>query len=117
MSGTALTPDLALDYLGELSTDIRAAVIVDRAGKVAAATGDPERGERMGALAGELLDEAAAATPDDGIDQVEVVSNEGSVFAVRGEAWTLAVVAGSLPLSSLMFYDLRSVLRDLGSGE
>jgi predicted regulator of Ras-like GTPase activity (Roadblock/LC7/MglB family) len=117
VSGTALTPELALDYLGELTTDIRAAVIVDRAGKVAAASGDPERGERMGSLAGELLDAAAAATPDDGIDQVEVVSSDGSVFAVRGDSWTVAVVAGSLPLSSLMFYDLRSVLRDLGGAE
>lgn len=116
MSGTALTPDLALDYLGELSTEIRAAVIVDRTGRVAASTGDRERGERMGSLAGELLDEAATATPGGGIDQIEVVSGEGSVFAVRGEAWTVAVVAGSAPLSSLMFYDLRSVVRELGSG-
>ena len=76
MSGPALTPDLALDYLGELSI--------------------------------QLLDAAA-----DG-DQVEVVTTEGSVFAVRGESWTVAVVAGRQPLASLMFYDLRNVVRDLG---
>lgn len=106
VSGPALTPELALDYLGELSTDIRAGVVLDSAGKLAAVTGDDrERGERMRELTGKLLDEA---------DQVEVVATDGSVFAVRGESWTVAVVAGRQPLASLMFYDLRNVVRDLG---
>ena len=113
MSGPALTPDLALDYLGELSTDIRAAVIVDSRGDIAAVTGDDrERGEKMRTLALELLDAGASAA--DGSDQVEVVTGEGSVFAVRGDAWTVAVVAGRQPLASLMFYDLRNVVRELG---
>ena len=109
MSGPALTPDLALDYLGELSTDIRAAIVLDSGGALAAVTGDDrERGERMRELSTELLDAAAEG------DQVEVVTTEGSVFAVRGESWTVAVVAGRQPLASLMFYDLRNVLRELG---
>jgi hypothetical protein len=109
VSGPALTPDLALDYLGELSTDIRAALVVDASGQVVAVTGDDrERGEKMRELAGAMLDAAS-----DG-DQVEVVTTEGSVFAVRGESWTVAVVAGRQPLASLMFYDLRNVVRDLG---
>jgi predicted regulator of Ras-like GTPase activity (Roadblock/LC7/MglB family) len=113
VSGPALTPDLALDYLGELSTDIRAALVLDSSGGVAAVTGDDrQRGERMGALATELLDAASEASA--GGDQVEVVTIEGSVFAVRGESWTVAVVAGRQPLASLMFYDLRNVVRELG---
>ena len=113
MSGPALTPDLALDYLGELSTDIRAVVVLDSDGAVAAATGDDaDRAERMRGLANDLLD--AASEAGEGGDQVEVVTTEGSVFAVRGEAWTVAVVAGRAPLASLMFYDLRNVLRELG---
>jgi hypothetical protein len=106
VSGAALTPDLALDYLGELSTDIRAALVVDSGGKVAAVTGDDrERGERMRELTEQLLE---------AVDQIEVVTAEGSVFAVRGDSWTVAVVAGRQPLASLMFYDLRNVVRDLG---
>jgi hypothetical protein len=106
----ALTPDLALDYLGELSTDIRAGVVIDSQGGVAAVTGDDrERGEKMRTLALELLEAAG-----DGFDQAEVVTTEGSVFVVRGEGWTLAVVAGRQPLASLMFYDLRNVVRDRG---
>jgi hypothetical protein len=109
VSGPALTPDLALDYLGELSTDIRAAIVLDSGGALAAVTGDDrERGERMRELSTALLDAAAEG------DQVEVVTTEGSVFAVRGESWTVAVVAGRQPLASLMFYDLRNVVRELG---
>jgi hypothetical protein len=116
VSGAALTPDLALDYLGELSTDIRAALVVDGGGKVAAVTGDDrERAERMRELTEQLLDASAEAGGESGgVDQVEIVTADGSVFAVRGESWTVAVVAGRQPLASLMFYDLRNVVRDLG---
>src|SRR3954462_3033331 len=113
VSGPALTPDLALDYLGELSTDIRAAAVIDAKGDLAAVTGDDrERGEKMRTLALELLDTAAGS--GQGVDQVEVVTGTGSVFAVRGDAWTVAVGAGRQPLASLMFYDLRNVVRALG---
>src|SRR4051812_23682828 len=106
----ALTPDLALDYLGELSTDIRAGVVIDSQGDLVAVTGDDrDRGEKMRTLALELLDAAG-----DGFDQAEVVTLEGSVFVVRGEGWTVAVVAGRQPLASLMFHDLRNVVRELG---
>src|SRR4051794_10970938 len=109
----ALTPARTLDYLGELSTDIESVVVLDREGKVAAATAeDGERRERMRELVEALLDGAARAVP--GSDQLEVQTAEGSVFAVRGDDWTVAVVAGRKPLSSLMFYDLRNVLSDLG---
>jgi hypothetical protein len=115
VAGSALTPALALDYLGELSTDIEDIVVLDRDGRVAASTGDDEeRSERMRELFVALLDRAADALPDAGVDQLEVTSPDGSVFAVRGLDWTVGVVAGRKPLSSLMFYDLRNVVTDLG---
>jgi hypothetical protein len=111
----ALTPALALDYLGELSTDIESVLVLDHDGKVAAATADAEdRQDRMRELAVALLDRAAEFVP--GSDQLEVQTAEGSVFAVRGAEWTVAVVAGRKPLASLMFYDLRNVLAGLGEG-
>jgi predicted regulator of Ras-like GTPase activity (Roadblock/LC7/MglB family) len=117
VSGSALTPALALDYLDELSTDIEAVVVLDREGRVAAATADDdERKERMRELVVALLDRAADAAPGSGVDQLEVTTAEGSVFAVRGREWTVGVVAGRKPLSSLMFYDLRNVVSDLGGG-
>src|SRR3954453_15889551 len=64
VAGSALTPALALDYLGELSTDIEAVVVLDRDGSVAAATGDDDdRNERMRELFPALLDRAAAPPP------------------------------------------------------
>jgi predicted regulator of Ras-like GTPase activity (Roadblock/LC7/MglB family) len=116
VAGSALTPALALAYLDELSTDIESVVVLDRDGRVAAATGeDDERNERMRELVAALLDSAAEAVH--GADQVEVTTAEGSVFAVRGSDWTVGVVAGRKPLASLMFYDLRNVVSDLGRAE
>jgi hypothetical protein len=112
----ALTPALALDYLDELSVDIRGALVLDGAGEVAATWGgDAERGERMKDALAELLERAdRAAGRAAPVPQLEVGTSRGVVFCVRGERWTLAVVAGRLALSSLMFYDLRHVLADLG---
>ena len=118
VAGSALTPALALDYLGELSTDIEDIVVLDRAGRVAAATGDDkDRSERMRELFVALLDRAGDALPDVGVDQLEVTTADGSVFAVRGSDWSVGVVAGRKPLSSLMFYDLRNVVSDLGRAD
>jgi predicted regulator of Ras-like GTPase activity (Roadblock/LC7/MglB family) len=116
-----LTPELALRYLDELSTDIRAAVLVDRRGHVAAAQaaeGEPPP-ERLGDLAASLFERAHAAAEslngfNGPVAQVEVLTDDGAVFALRAEGWTIAVVAGRFALPSLMFYDLRAVLSDLG---
>jgi hypothetical protein len=106
-----LTPDLALDYLGELSTDIRAAAVLDGNGSVAAHTGfEDDDADSVQGLVGELFDHGG------GSDQIEVSLPEGVLFAVRDRGWTIAVVAGRFALTSLMFFDLRMVLRDLAGG-
>jgi hypothetical protein len=116
-----LTPALALRYLDEMSTDIRAAVLLDERGVAAAhGPGGEPPAERLGQLARELMERAdatAAGLPsfERGVAQVEASVAAGSVFAVRAEGWTIAVVADRFALSSLMFYDLRSVLSDLGA--
>ena len=113
--GAPLTPDLALAYLGELSTDIRAAAVLDEAGGLAAQSGFDEDGvDQVRELVGDLFERAADAAPGEPAPgQVEVALPEGSVYAVREHGWTLAVVAGRFALSSLMFFDLRMVARDL----
>src|SRR3712207_5612632 len=109
-----MTPELALDYLGELSTDIRAAAVLDSGGAVAAHTGFEEGdADQVKALVGDLFDHAAEARAGGRADQIEVSLPEGVVFAVRESGWTLAVVTGRFALSSLMFYDLRMVIGDL----
>jgi hypothetical protein len=113
----ALTPALALDYLDELSTDIRAAVVLDASGTVAASSVDGAEEERMGQLVRELFERAEAAAADgEAVSQVEAWTVGGGVFAARDATWTIAVVTGRYALSSLMFYDLRAVISDLGGG-
>jgi hypothetical protein len=111
----ALTPALALDYLDELSTDIRGAVLLDGDDKVVAAwRGDPDRAERLREPLVELLSRADAAAGGAGpASQVEVTTPRGAVFCVRDDRFTLAVVTGRFALPSLVFYDLRHVLGDL----
>jgi hypothetical protein len=121
----ALTPSLALDYLDELSTDIRAAAILDSSNELAAhsagsgssdgADGARERAQRMRKLVLELFERAAGAVPGmDAVPEVEVSTPNGAVFAIREHGWTIAVVTGRYALSSLMLYDLRRVAEDLG---
>jgi hypothetical protein len=111
----ALTPALALDYLDELSTDIRGAVLLDADRRVAAAwRGDTDRAERLREPLIDLLDRADAAAGEAApAAQVEVTTGRGAVFCVRDARFTLAVVTGRFALPSLVFYDLRHVLQDL----
>src|SRR5436189_6488566 len=77
VAGSALTPALALDYLGELSTDIEDIVVLDRDGRVAAATGeDDERSGRMRELFVAILHRPADALPDAGGDQPDVTATQ-----------------------------------------
>jgi hypothetical protein len=110
----ALTPELALSYLDELSTDIRAAVLLDEAGAAAAHKGAAEESAaRLRELAVELFDRAERAAGEP-VPQLEVSLPDGAVYGVRDGRWTLVVVTGRFALSSVMFYDLRNVLSDLG---
>jgi predicted regulator of Ras-like GTPase activity (Roadblock/LC7/MglB family) len=112
MAAPALTPDLALQYLGELSTDIKASVVASADGATAAASLPGDGGDRLRELTQELFEHADAAD-EQTVAQVEVSTGDGAVYAVRDERWTVGVVTGRFALSSLMFYDLRSVLGDL----
>src|ERR687887_2663612 len=98
---SALTPDVALDSLRELSADIRAAVLLDAGGRPLAGT------EALVEPARALL----AAAPED--SAIEVVADQGAVFAARSPQHALCVVTGRFALPALVLYDLRAVLSDL----
>ncbi len=97
----ALTPQLALDYLRELSADIRAGVVLDPAGKLLAGPED------LADPARDLIAGAGEAA------EIHVTTAEGNVFAARDERHSIAVVCGHFALPSLIRYDLRLVLGDL----
>ncbi|MFL5953413.1 MAG: hypothetical protein ACJ76I_04800 [Gaiellaceae bacterium] len=95
-----------------MSTDVKATVVLSTDGRTAAASKPGEPGDRLRELTRQLFVHADAADRQP-VSQVEVSTGVGSVYAVRDERWIIGVVTGRFALSSLMFYDLRSVLRDL----
>lgn len=96
-----LTPQLALDYLRELSADIRAGVVLDPQGALLAGAEDLVEPAR------DLLKAAGDAA------ELQVTTADGAVFAARDERHVIAVVCGRFALPSLIRYDLRLVLGDL----
>ena len=98
-----LTPELAVDYLRELSADIREAVILTPEGEPVA--GAPE----LTAAARRLLEAAPEAA------EIEVSVAGGAIHAARGEQHAVVVVCGRYALPALIRYDLKVVLGELAA--
>jgi hypothetical protein len=113
----AVTHELALRYLLELSTDIRVALLVDGNGKLIASA--PERPSDQAVQRGEELARAAIALAPDTQTPVEVDAtvDGGTVFVVREDEPALVCVAGPFALPGLILHDMRVVLGDLKRGE
>jgi predicted regulator of Ras-like GTPase activity (Roadblock/LC7/MglB family) len=105
----------ALADLTEISSQIQAAVVFDDKGDLAASTfADTERGAELARAAAELLAEAEGVTEGDGtVVQLEIATLEGSVFVVREGGTRIAATTGPEPTVGLVFYDLKSALRQL----
>ena len=105
----------ALADLTEISSQVQAAVIFDDAGKVAGTTlADAARAENLARRGAELLQHAetlrgGTAPPT----QLEVATNEGSVFVVRADRRRIVATTGPQPTTGLVFYDLKSALRQI----
>jgi hypothetical protein len=98
----ALTPARALDYLRELSADIRAGAVLGADGALLAGP------ESLGAPARDLLEAAEDAA------DVHVATADGAVFLARDDRHAIVLACGRFALPSLARYDLRMVLADLG---
>ena len=107
----------ALADLTEISSQIQAAVVFDQPGKVAAATlEDSARAEELAGAAAELLAAADDVKPGESrLTQLEVATGDGSVFVVRDEdgKTCMAATTGNNPTVGLVFYDLKSALRNV----
>ena len=99
-----LTPALALDYLRELSADVRGGAVLDAAG--AGLAGEPGL---IGPAAAFVAAMGAAA-------EAETRTPRGAVFAARAPELALVLVCGPRALSALTRHDLGIVLGDLGAG-
>jgi predicted regulator of Ras-like GTPase activity (Roadblock/LC7/MglB family) len=103
--------EAALAFLGEMSPDLRGAAILDSGGAVLAASGDRERWGKDAAALLEVADRAGAETAE----QAHVATEQGEVFALRHAGLTAVAVTERFALASLMFFDMRSTLRDLAA--
>ena len=104
----------ALADLSEISSQIRAAVLVDDKGAVVASTLGDDAAKRMAEAAAELLSAAERTRPGLGpgvLIQLEVATLDGSVFVVRDHGRVLAATTAPEPTVGLVFYDLKSCLR------
>lgn len=104
--------ELAVARMGQMSPDLRGCAVLDPDGKVLAATGARSSWERAGAAFLAAADEADG-TP---AAQAHVATEDGEAFAVREGGLAMVAVAERFTLSSLMLFDMRTVLRDLAGG-
>jgi hypothetical protein len=94
-----LTPALALAYLRELSVDVRAAVVLDRAGAVLA--GEEALAPRVRALLA-----ATAASPTAAGDLLVARTSDGGA---------IAAIAGEFALLPVLEHDLRAAAAALAT--
>lgn len=102
----------ALAYLNEMSPDLRGGAILSADGGVLAASGDSSRWRDDVA---ELLAVADRAEGEP-VEHLHIATEQGEVFALRHAGLTAVAVTERLALASLLFFDMRSVLRDLAAG-
>ena len=109
--------DRALADLTEISSQIQAAVLFDAKGGVLAATpAAAARAQDLATLAGELVAAAGSLGAGSGrLSQLEAAAEEGSVFVVDDGERRIVAATAPQPTVGLVFYDLKSCLRDLGT--
>ncbi|MGB2952159.1 MAG: roadblock/LC7 domain-containing protein [Gaiellaceae bacterium] len=108
----------ALENLTEISAQIEAAVVFDRDGVVVASTlDDGERAARVAHAALALLNKAERSREGAELAQLEAAFPGGSVFVVRHDNRAVAATTGPEPTVGLVFYDLKSCLREVETPE
>ena len=96
----------------------QAAVVFDEGGAVAGSTlADDGRADELARSAAELISVAEGSSPGASpLTQLEVAKREGSVFVVRRGKASIAATTGPGPTVRLVFYDLKSTLRNFEGG-
>jgi hypothetical protein len=101
----------AVEYLEEISRELRGCAILSDAGDVLAASGDREEwGE-----AGRELIAAADAAGGEPVAHAHVATGDGEAFCVREAGLVAIAVTERFTLASLMIFDLRIALRRLAA--
>jgi len=110
----------SLDDLKRISTQVQEAVIFGADRSVEASTiDDSERAARFADAAARLLETADSVRTDweKPLVQLEASLEQGSVAIVRERDRAIAATTHPEPMIGLVFYDLRTTLRELGADE
>jgi hypothetical protein len=114
--------DLAVRYLLELSTDIRGALLLDRAGELLARAGQlasddlASVGQRLADSARALSQNGRPGAAGDGEQvaiEIDVLATGGAMFLLGEADLMMACVTNRNVHPGLIFYDMHAVLRDL----
>jgi predicted regulator of Ras-like GTPase activity (Roadblock/LC7/MglB family) len=108
----------AIDELRSLSTQIQTVVLASRDGTVTAATVDDGPAARLGGLARDLVAGADSVRGDlgrDALAQLQAATPSGSVFVVLDGDRMAVATTGADPTVGLVFYDLKTLLRQLAA--
>jgi predicted regulator of Ras-like GTPase activity (Roadblock/LC7/MglB family) len=108
----------ALADLTEISSQIEAAVLFDESGAVKGSTlaAEPAAAE-LARGAADLLQRAGGFRTEGRVTQLEAATDTGSVFVVSDGPRRIAATTGPQPTVGLVFYDLKSALRNAGAAE
>jgi predicted regulator of Ras-like GTPase activity (Roadblock/LC7/MglB family) len=109
----------AIRELLELSTQIETVVVASPDGAVEGASVDERTAAELARLAGELLAGAEQVRSDMGreaLAQLQAATPEGCVFLVLADGRLAVATTGADPTVGLVFYDLKTLLRQLERG-
>ena len=104
----------ALADLTEISSQIEAAVLFDESGAVVGSTlTNDDAGKALAEVAARLLERTGEFRSGDGaVTQLEASTGDGNVFVVRAGGRRIVATTGPAPTGGLVFYDLKSCLRN-----
>jgi predicted regulator of Ras-like GTPase activity (Roadblock/LC7/MglB family) len=115
-----MDPSTAIRELQDLSTQIQAVVLASADGSAIASTLPDERAARVARLATDLVSRADGVRSDLGreaLAQLQAATPDGSVFVVLDSGRLAVATTGPDPTVGLVFYDLKTLLRQVGDGE
>jgi hypothetical protein len=111
----AITEELSLRYLLELSTDIRVAFLLGDGGELVASAPDPPP-EQIARVCAELAREARSLARGEPAVEIDVNVDGGTAFVVWEGGPTMVCVTGPFALPGLILHDMRMALTDLRRG-
>lgn len=110
----------ALAELKELSTQIDVVLVSSRTGDLEASTATGQTGVKLARLAADIVTQAEQVRTDMGreaLAQLQAATPDGSLFAVLDGDRMAVATTGPDPTVGLVFYDLKTLLRQIDRGD